>query len=75
MRPVLAERAMSQITQWPTPRHKCHGVSCKRSFRLLLDVSVGRRKTWIWVKRASDKPQLAGRQPSNRGGVPWVRTW
>src|SRR5690349_12893848 len=25
--------------------------------------------------RASDKPKLAGRQPSNRGGVPLVRTW
>jgi len=24
---------------------------------------------------ASDKPRLAGRQPSNRGGVPRVKTW
>ena len=24
---------------------------------------------------ASDKPRLAGRQPSTRGGVPRVKTW
>jgi hypothetical protein len=27
------------------------------------------------VKSVSVKPRLAGRQPSDRGGVPRVRTW
>ena len=27
------------------------------------------------VMSVSDKPRLAGRQPSNRGGVPRVKTW
>ncbi|MDQ0676394.1 hypothetical protein QFZ36_003955 [Pseudarthrobacter siccitolerans] len=30
---------------------------------------------WAQVMSASIKPRLAGRQPSNRGGVPRVRTW
>jgi len=40
-----------------------------------LDARSTHAKTLYRVKRASAKPQLAGRQPSNRGGVPWVRTW
>jgi hypothetical protein len=29
----------------------------------------------VQVMSVSVKPRLAGRQPSNRGGVPWVMTW
>jgi len=34
----------------------------------------GRELVFVSVMSASVKPRLAGRQPSNRGGVPWVMT-
>ena len=55
------------------PRVRANAMTRRRS---RLRVPRGRRvRVCGQVKSSSDKPWLAGRQPSDRGGVPQVRTW